>query len=184
MLLFISSLSAASCHLHLCEGVYSGFSGARLGVLLFPAEAEHHLWGLSSWQQGPRPGDPADHHGEGLCNVCERGADSEIRHHQQDQPSWRWVLRKVHGNNIPAGSFHWDTENCPSNHHRTTVWDNNSAIHGQCSSEKEKNYNELFPESKLFFKEQKLKQDETINPKHIDEEQTWNKTPLDGERIK
>lgn len=101
--LFISTLSAPSCHLHLCERVYSGFSGARLRVLLFPAEAEHHLRGLSSRQQGPRPGDLADHHGEGLCNVCERGADPEIRHHQQDQPGWRWVLRKVHITNVSAG---------------------------------------------------------------------------------
>lgn len=43
VLLFIYTLAAFSCHLHLCERVYSGFSGARLRVLLFPAEAEHHL---------------------------------------------------------------------------------------------------------------------------------------------
>ncbi len=85
------TLSSSSCHLHLCEGVFSRFGRARLGVLLLPAEAEHHLPRLSSWQPCRHPGDAADHHGAGVCNVRPGGADPEIRHHQQDQPSRRWV---------------------------------------------------------------------------------------------
>lgn len=82
--------SASSCHLHFSEGVYSGFIRAWLRVLLLPAEAEHHLPWLSTRRPGPCTGDPADHHGEGVCDVCEWGADPEICHYQQNQPTWRW----------------------------------------------------------------------------------------------
>lgn len=140
---FMFILSASSCHLHLCERVYSGFSGARLGVLLLPVEAEHHLPGLSPRQQGPGPGNPADHHGEGVCDVRERGADPEIRHHQQDQPGWRWVLGDDY-NNLSYLRDH--------SHHHSIAPDSSSAIHGPWSSEKGRNHNELFTAWKLLFK--------------------------------
>lgn len=91
------SCCLSSCHLHLCEGVFSRFGRARLRVLLLPAEAEHHLPRLSPWQPRRHPGDAADHHGEGSCNVRQRGADPEIRYHQQDQPSRRWVKPRLDG---------------------------------------------------------------------------------------
>lgn len=91
------TFSFSSCHLHLCEGVFSCFGRPRLRVLLLPAEAEHHLPRLSSRQPCSRPRDAADQHGEGVPNVRQGGADPEIRHHQQDQPSWRWVKPRLHG---------------------------------------------------------------------------------------
>lgn len=84
-----TSFSFCSCHLLLCEGVFSGFGGQRLGVLLLPAEAEHHLPRLSPRQPRCRPRDAAAHHGEGVRDVRKGRADPEIRHHQQDQPSRR-----------------------------------------------------------------------------------------------
>lgn len=73
--------ASASRHLHLCPGVYGGFRRARLRVLHLPPETEHNLPWLSPQQPRRRSRDPADHHGEGICDVRQGGADTEIRHH-------------------------------------------------------------------------------------------------------